>query len=297
MLQFKPQKGKAYDKLPKKTINSFNDTLYYVSTKYDGNQIFILVKDNKTRFFTSDWKEFNLPTIGKDLAFGITSSLVLIGEMSYDSDGKLGSRTKVQGKITTERVNFNKRLPCSLDEDKVTIMLFDMLEVSTQGIPINDLDFTVRYNNMKTVEMLAPSQIQVAEQILMTGKEAQSYAKKLVKDGWEGIMLMEPEQHYFLGKRVNHAIKLKYRPTADLLCIDVTDGEGKYEGQIGALVLEDSKGRTVQVGSGLDDVDRLNTNSYYIGKVIEIEYEQIMDTYIQPTFVGIRYDKTKEDID
>jgi len=296
MTQFKPQKGKAYDKLPRKTIECFNNTIYYISTKYDGNQVFISIEAGKARFFTSDWKEFGLPTIAKALS-NIKTNMVLIGEMLYDSDGRLGARTKVQGKITTERVNFKKGLPCSLDEDKVTIILFDMLVIGSDNIPIVELDTSGRYFNLNTLSKSLPKQLQVIQPIVLSGKDAQGYAKELVKDGWEGVMLIEPEQPYFRGKRVNHAIKLKYRPTADLLCINVTEGEGKYTGQIGALVLKDSKGRVVQVGSGLDDNDRLNISSYYIGKVIEIEYEQIMDTYQQPTFVCIRNDKTKEDID
>ena len=49
--------------------------------------------------------------------------------------------------------------------------------------------------------------------------------------------------------------------------------------------------------AGLDDTDRSGLHAYYIGKVIEVEYEQILDTYIQPTYKTIREDKTKEEID
>ena len=110
-------------------------------------------------------------------------------------------------------------------------------------------------------------------------------------------MLIEPHVKYHVGKRVNHSIKLKYRPTADLLCIDVEQGEGKYTGMIGSLVLQDMTGRVVKVGSGLSDFDRTMLSGHFINSIIEIEYEQIMDTYIQPTFIRVRDDKTKEEID
>ena len=77
----------------------------------------------------------------------------------------------------------------------------------------------------------------------------------------------------------------------------ITEGEGKYKGMIGSLVLQDASGRIVSVGSGLSDAYRSKASIAYIGKVIEIEYEQILDTYIQPTFVTVRLDKTKEEID
>ena len=49
--------------------------------------------------------------------------------------------------------------------------------------------------------------------------------------------------------------------------------------------------------SGLCDFSRGRDSSVFVGSVVEIEYEQILDTYIQPTFICIREDKTAEDID
>jgi len=93
-------------------------------------------------------------------------------------------------------------------------------------------------------------------------------------------------------------VKYKKRPTVDLLCIGTAKGEeGKqYEHAIGSLILQDSKGRTVNVSSGLSKELRFKDPDTFIGKVIEIEYEQIIDTYIQPAFICIR-EKNPEDID
>ncbi len=82
------------------------------------------------------------------------------------------------------------------------------------------------------------------------------------------------------------------KPTADLLCIDTLDGEGKYEGMIGSLVLQNSNGVLVKVGSGLSDSDRTKPDNYFIGKIVEIGYESMgVNTYLQPTFTCIRRDK------
>jgi DNA ligase-1 len=122
--------------------------------------------------------------------------------------------------------------------------------------------------------------------------------KEATSSGYEGIVMKNPMWEWKSTKsRTVDFCKWKRRPTADLLCISTTEGTGKYEGMIGALVLQDSKGRVVQVGSGLNDDDRLVEPDNFIGNVVEIEYEQIMETYIQPTFITIRLDKTKEDID
>jgi len=131
-----------------------------------------------------------------------------------------------------------------------------------------------------------------------TPKEAKEFAKTLAKDGWEGAMCVCPRSYYYIGKRVNNSVKLKFRKTADLLCVGFEEGEGKYEGMIGALILKDSKGRMVNVGSGLEDYQRNSKcKADYLGSVIEIEYEQIIDTYIQPTFIRVRTDKTTNEID
>ena len=282
------QKGKSYDKLPLKTLAIFDTMEYYVSTKYDGNQIFIAKQGNWVRWFTSDWKEFDLPKIGHELK-EINGDFVIVAEMNYHAEGKLGDRTKVQGKITTERVNFRKGLPCSLDERKVSIKAFDMVEFDSYGIA--NLLYKDRIEQLGFLIPQLPHNIQVVANQLMTGLEAKIHSKALAMDGWEGCMCMEPNHYYHMDKRVNHAIKLKDRPTADLLCIGVTDGEDKYEGMIGALELKDKQGRRVNVGSGLSDDERGHHEDCFLGKIIEISYEQILDTYQQPVYNRVRDDK------
>jgi len=138
----------------------------------------------------------------------------------------------------------------------------------------------------------------VISKTVFTEQELENYLDEVVKMGYEGVMLKDPDWLWedTKSRRIECA-KYKKRPTVDLLCVGVTDGTGKYEGLIGALVLQDSKGRQVQVGSGLSDADRQIKPDFFIGQVIEIEYEQLMDTYIQPTFIQVRMDKSKEEID
>jgi ATP-dependent DNA ligase len=287
--KIKPQKGKDYKNLPKKILECFDDTKYLVSTKYDGNQIFIVKEGSTIRFFTSDWKEFSIQLIAMELR-DIPEDFVIVGEFLYNSDGKLGSRGK-SAILTTFRTNFSKGWLNGKAEIGSQVVAFDYISL------VNDnLQTSIRQDNrLGRLNQILDGKFltQPVHVELMTGAEAKVYTKELVKHGWEGTMLTQPHEFYHLGKRVNHAIKLKERPTADLMCIDIIEGEGKYEGMIGSLVLRDSASRLVSVGSGLSDSDRCNLPSDYIGKVIEIQYEQILDTYIQPTFVSIRDDKIK----
>jgi len=290
---FKPQKGKAYENLPNKSIESFDSSTWLVSTKYDGNQVFITKQNGKVRMFTSDWKEFYIKLVA-DEVHTLPGDFVLIGEFMHNCSGKLGDRVR-SAILTTYRTNFSKGIRNAPTlEMNSNVRVFDILYYTPScSHLITELPYETRIKHaslaLSTTKLLRPIQY-----IKATGTEAKEFAKKLVCEGWEGVMCVSPHSYYVAGKRVNNSVKIKFRKTADLRCIGVEDGEGKYEGMIGSLVLQDSKGRTVSVGSGLDDDQRTGN---YIGKVIEIEYEQIMDTYIQPTFIRVRDDKTIEDID
>lgn len=293
------QKGKALDKLPKKETESFDTDIFAVSTKYDGNQIFIVKRNNKVTWFTSDWKQFDIPGLGTELLHN-KSDFILVAEFMYNCEGKLGDRKK-SAILTTLRTCWNKSIanPLSFKEELCNIKVFDCIPYVTSDL-CSFLHYNlVQENRLEVASLLFfPNQISKTKSKLLTGAEAKLYSKKLVNEGWEGVMCIDPKSKYQAGKRVNYSVKLKYRKTADLLCIDVVAGEigSKYENSIGALVLQDSEGRIVSVGSGLDDKDRQpELTDYYIGKIIEIEYEQIMDTYIQPVYVCIRRDKQKAD--
>ena len=288
MTLYEPQKGKTLDKLPKS--NKFNTIEYIVSTKYDGNRIFIVKADGNIRFFTSDWKEFNLPYNYTELG-DIGFDFVLEAELNYGCLGKLGDRPK-SAIITTWRTDFNKGLKSRTPALHVNIRVFDIVFLEA-GI-IKDLNYTYEQRLACLSAFKLPSYMKVITTTKMLGYDAIQLAKKHVKAGWEGLMCVKPDSRYTYGKRGNHIVKLKYRKTADLLCIGTEVGDGKYVGMIGSLVLKDSEGRIVKVGSGLDDSDR-NTKIDYIGKIVEIEYEQILDTYIQPTFVCVRHDKQVSD--
>lgn len=296
-MKFEPQKGKALDKLPKKEMAAFDETIFAVSTKYDGNQIFIVKLNNKVTWFTSDWKQFDIPGIGTELLHNI-QDFVLVAEFMYNCEGKLGDRPK-SAILTTLRTCWNKSIPNpkTFKEELCNIKVFDCLLFNKDGL-FTGLNTNIRYiDRLSTAHLInLPGQISIIRYRLLSGKDAAIKAKSLVNDGWEGAMCITPNSTYQVGKRVNYSVKLKYRKTADLLCIDVIAGEGKYTEMIGALVLQDSEGRIVAVGSGLNDNDRKSELSdWYIGKIVEIEYEQIMDTYIQPVFIQVRLDKQKAD--
>lgn len=275
-------KGKDIDNVAQSML--INDG-WYLSRKFDGNYVQIHKVGSTVKFFTSGEKEFFIPEVANELvALNPDNSFILECEYIGISEGKLGDRTKAC-KLTTYRTNFEKRLGTQFDSRErfkaFNIIIENMTFVDREAI----LDKLKLGNFIEKVIFFGP----------MTLESAKDTAKEFIKQGFEGVYLTHSTHTYKPGKRVNNAIKIKGRVTADLKCIDIVEGTGKYTGLIGSLVLKDSKGRVVAVGSGLDDNLRNKDKNYFLNKIIEIEYEQIIDTYIQPTFIRIRDDKTKED--
>jgi ATP-dependent DNA ligase len=306
MIGTAPQKGKAFEKLPSKTLASFEATKYLVSIKFDGNQVFIHKEQDNIRMYTSDWKEFHIRAISQEL-LSVPGNFLIVGEYLHGCEGKLGDRTK-SAVLTTFRTNHSKGIiNSSTEEAKAIVKVFDFIEITSMhvsGILYTNFSFDeVAHSRILNArrKLKGLSHLSVVDTVELSGKDATAYAKRLVRLGWEGAMLIEPNTPYHHGKRVNHVIKLKYRRTADLLCVGFEDGKDGFEGMIGALILKDSKGRLVSVGTGGGShAWRNNDNKVkYLGAVIEIEYEQIMATYIQPSLPEdfLRSDKSPGEID
>lgn len=306
MIGSAPQKGKAFDKLPRSAMGDFHSKKYLASIKYDGHQIFIHKEQDRVHMYTSDWKEFHIKTISREL-LAIPGNFLIIGEYNHGCEGKFGDRGK-SSVLTTFRVNYSKgQYNSDLAEAKAMVRVFDFIEINSMSIsgviysePMFDTVAHARMANARK-RLKGLSHLQVVDTIELTGKDAMEYAKRMAHKGWEGIMLIEPNSKYHMGKRVNHAIKLKARKTADLICVGFVDGEDGFDGMIGSLILKDSKGRTVCVGSGGGSHEwRNNANRVkYLGMVVEIEYEQIIDTYVQATLPEnfLRSDKHPMEID
>ncbi len=79
--------------------------------------------------------------------------------------------------------------------------------------------------------------------------------RRVVAAGGEGLMLQRADARYVGGRSDG---LLKYKPVADAEArvIGYRPGQGKYAGQVGALLVEDAHGRRFALGSGLSDAER-----------------------------------------
>jgi DNA ligase-1 len=118
-------------------------------------------------------------------------------------------------------------------------------------------------------------QIEVNLDEFMGEIEYKDYNKKAIADGFEGIMIKDPDAKYQCKRDVAW---LKQKPFIEvsLAVTAVEEGTGRNNGKLGALVCEgmdDGKRIIVNVGSGLTDDQRSEfwaAKESLIGQVVEV---------------------------
>lgn len=80
--------------------------------------------------------------------------------------------------------------------------------------------------------------------------------ERVVALGGEGLMLHHQSARYQAG-RSDALLKYKLHDDAEAFVVGYTPGQGKYAGQVGALIVEDEQGRRFRLGSGLSDAERV----------------------------------------
>jgi len=239
------------------------------STKYDGVRVIAIVENGLASLYTRNGKLLEISS--------------LIGEMQekpegvYDGElvagnGKQNGRTKITGDI-------NKVLKGSLtDISEYSYCIFDYISLETWRNKSKSRPYSLRLSESITKSFSGGYARIVSQEVLNSDKEVQSLFNDLLKRGYEGLILRYPEDIYE-WKRTPRLIKKKAIHTATLICEDIDEGSGKYSGMIGSLYcqgLVDNKAVEVFVGTGLSDFDRDLPPEEYVGKRIEVEYNDIV---------------------
>jgi DNA ligase-1 len=83
----------------------------------------------------------------------------------------------------------------------------------------------------------------------------QSRLDQIVRAGGEGLMLHRGAALY-RGERNGDLLKFKPYLDADAKVVGLIPGKGKYDGQLGALLVETPQGRRFKLGTGFTDAQR-----------------------------------------
>ena len=141
------------------------------------------------------------------------------------------------------------------------------------------------------------------EEVKNDSKAILAICEKFMKEGYEGVMLRHP-QIWYEWKRSTSLLKYKLFKEADFKIFSFEEGEGKFVGTLGAILIEGKLGKIKiqsKVGSGYDDETRdllWANRKNLIGKTVEIKYQNITDEEDENGVFSLRFpvfNKLKED--
>lgn len=132
---------------------------------------------------------------------------------------------------------------------RVRFMVFDL--------PHHSGTFTERLDHMQTtLPQHNIAWLQVIRQFRVADTETlDKILAEITASGGEGLMLHHQNARYQSG-RSDSILKYKLYQDAEARVIGYSPGQGKYQGMVGALIVEDEQGRRFRLGSGLSDAQR-----------------------------------------
>lgn len=272
-----------------------------VQTKYDGVRCIVTHKENgdiemRTRNGSLiTCLELMYDDFRKTIGIGETWDGELV---CYGADGLPLSR-KVSNGIA------NKAIRGTIDEKEAAMVRFapwDIVDVTqkiTYDKRLQSLYLAVqaaRLNGVKKIIQIQTVKVSTLEEVARLFEEA-------LARGEEGVIAKNLNGKWE-PKRSKNLCKFKAEETADLVVVDWEPGQGKYEGQLGALICETSDGNIrVNVGSGFSDEQRRwITKDGAVDRIVEVLYNAKItkkgggkDSLYLPRFVGFREDKNRAD--
>lgn len=132
--------------------------------------------------------------------------------------------------------------------------------------------------------------IEIIPQRLIQGQDSiDKELQAVVDNGGEGLVLRNPNMPYQTG-RSKYDFKLKTRQDAECKVIGHTQGKGKYDSMLGAIICQ-YNGKSFKIGSGLSDT--LRQNPPPIGSIISFKFQGLTHNGIPrfPTFWRIKQEE------
>lgn len=274
----------------------------YVQLKMDGMRFNAIVRSGEVEYRSRNGKEINI------LGFLDDEFKTMAGNIDMVFDGEL--LVKQNGQILDRQTGngiLNKASKGTIKEDEASLVnatVWDAIPYEYFMEGYYDRKYQERFSYLTVqVSKLTSDKVKVVpNNIVNNADEANDLFAKYFADGEEGIILKDVEG-IWENKRSKSQIKYKGELECDLKIVGLEEGAGKYQGKLGALLVESSDGiLKVSVGSGLTDEDRINLNTTTIlGKVIAVKYnariknKQGEESLFLPIFIELREDKTEAD--
>jgi len=182
------------------------------------------------------------------------------------------------------------------DGYKVRYIVYDILEY--KGEDLRDTELYVRKKVLeKVVRQMNNPYIELVREF---DNKKESY-EEVVAEGGEGIILKYARSVYSEALRSKEWVKVKKTITEEGVIMDMAEGSGKYEGNLGALKVGQFFGdelKEVASISGMSDAERRDfwdNKKAYLAEATTVEFsaqEKTKARYRHPQFVRLRPDKS-----
>ena len=278
-------KGKDLDKVAKSKLD---EGYYFTSKKYDGNYVQIHKYGHEVTFYSSGGIPFKMEEVEKlILEANPNENFVLEVEYIGLTDGSLGSRDFCS--TTSFRSKTGKGIK-NINLGKVRFKVFDILYYHNLSSFPSAYPIEHNFSNrlMYLTKLGYTENMELVKHTFRPLDEALMLAREYVNNGGEGLFAIKAEHEIREGKRVNDAIKLKFYPRKEMLCVDASFGTGKYQNVISSLKLVDLDGTEVNVGGVIVGEMNRTDRFDFIGSMVLVEYESFSSTYVQPRIKEIR---------
>lgn len=214
----------------------------------------------------------------------------------YTLDGELYAPGYSFNQLQTILNNHEARLPSGLK-----YFIYDAMPVGDWDAKMCQKPYQARLKLINEVVATVGDHqkvLAISNDLVQTSKEVLDLYKTYLGRSLEGVMLKAPDGLYRwkrVSMRSGEMLKVKPYKTEDLEVTGIYDGEGKYTGMAGGVVV-DFNGVAVRCGSGFDDATReamANAPNDYIGKVAEIRYLEVTEdgSLRHPSFLRWREEK------
>jgi bifunctional non-homologous end joining protein LigD len=286
--------------------------------KWDGVRAIAYLDGGRVRLVSRNGNDVSrrYPELrGLGATFGARDAIFDGEIVAFDDDGRpdfqrLQRRMHVEGESTIRRLT---------TDVPVTYVLFDLLWLD--GRPLIDETYEQRRDALLALDLRGPSW-QTPPHEVGDGHATLDVSKRF---GLEGVVAKRVASPYRPGRRTREWLKLKNQLRQEFIIGGYTEGEGRRQGEIGALLVgyyDDGALRYAgKVGTGFSDAEltrlagklqplRRDTNPFGVGRsprdaqwvepelVAEIRFSEWTagGAARHPAYLGLRDDKSASDV-
>jgi DNA ligase 1 len=159
-----------------------------------------------------------------------------------------------------------KDVPIDREWRAVSYMVFELPQAQgTFEVRAQRIEQLIKQANLPHLQAVKQTR-------LSDDKALQMKLNQVVQQGGEGLMLHRADAVYVTG-RSDVLLKLKPYLDAEAMVVGHTAGRGKYQGKLGALIVDTKDGVRFKLGTGFTDVQRENPPK--IGSVVTYAYTDV----------------------